>query len=154
MHSLKSTFNEKSTKYPGVTFTVRNLNAMQRAVRDAQIAAERLEYTRIVTERAMQFKALAGEDGTVEQQNARVNSLPVEKRIALWDMDERAKHIYDGTIVPNAVRFGLVSVDGLDMDGATADADAVLNSAPDDLIEEIYTACVRGSSLTEGEAKN
>jgi hypothetical protein len=32
--------------------------------------------------------------------------------------------------------------------------DDLLSGAPDDLIEEVYTACVRGSGLTEDEAKN
>lgn len=155
MHSLKSKFTESSKKYPGVSFTVRNLNTIRRAERDATIASHRLEYTRLTAERATQFKALAGEDGTAEERNARVNALPVDKRLAILKMDEEAQHIYERFIVPNAIRAGLVSIDGIDLDGVEhPTAEDVIQGAPDDLIEEIYAACVRGSGLTEDEAKN
>jgi len=155
MHSLKSKFTEASKKYPGVTFTVRNLNAMRRAERDAAIASHRLEYSRLIAERATQWKALAGEDGTIEERNARVNALPVDKRLAILEMDEKAQHIYERFMLPNAIRAGFISVEGLELDGvATPSVDDLLSGAPDDLIEEIYTACVRGSGLTEDEAKN
>ena len=59
------------------------------------------------------------------------------------------------TALPNAIRAGFISVEGLELDGvATPSVDDLLSGAPDDLIEEIYTACVRGSGLTEDEAKN
>jgi hypothetical protein len=155
MHSLKSKFTESSKKYPGVSYTVRNLNTIRRAERDAAIASHRLEYTRLTAERATQFKALAGEDGTAEERNTRVNALPVDKRLAILKMDEEAQHIYERFIVPNAIRAGLISVDGLDLDGVEKPTtEDVIQNAPDDLIEEIYAACVRGSGLTEDEAKN
>ena len=155
MHALTSSFTEKSKKYEGVAFKVRTLNALKRAARDAQIAGERLEYTRLTSERATQFKALAGEDGTIDELNAKVNALPVEKRLAIWDMDERAQRIYDEFIVPNTIRAALISVTGLSLDGIeNPSVDDILAGAPDDLIAEIHAACVRGSGLTEGEAKN
>jgi|APGre2960657404_1045060.scaffolds.fasta_scaffold01058_7 hypothetical protein len=155
MHSLKSKFTEASKKYAGVSFTVHNLNTIRRAERDAAIASHRLEYTRLTAERATQFKALAGEEGTAEERNARVNALPLEKRLAILEMDEKAQHIYERFIVPNAIRHGLIGVEGLELDGTeNPTADDILAGAPDDLIEEIYAACVRGSGLTEDEAKN
>lgn len=154
MHSTKTVYTEQSKLYPGVSFKIRTLNVMKRAQRDAGIASQRLEYTRLSAERATQFKALGGDTGTIEEQTARVNALPIEKRLEILRLDEEADSIFNQFILPATIRAAFVSIDGYELDGATPDIDALLNDAPDDLLGEIYAACVRGSGLTEGEAKN
>ena len=155
MHSTKSQFTEKSAAYPGVEYTIRTLNAVARAERDATIMQERLEYSRITSERATQFKALVGDEGSIEDRNARANALPLEKRLAIIELDERADVIYQRHIVPATIRAAFVSISGYELDGDPAPtADALIAAAPDVLLAEIHAACVRGSSLTEAEAKN
>lgn len=154
MHSTKSAFIAKSTKYEGVTFKVRTLNTIKRAERDARIAQDRLEYTRLTSERATQFRALVGEDGTVEELNAKANALPIGRRLELLSLDEQAQHIFERVIIPSTIRAAFVSIEGYEIDGKAPTVDDLLENAPDDLLGEVYAACVTGSGLTEGEAKN
>ena len=155
MHSFNSEFTEKSKKFEGVAFTVRTLNTTKRAERDAKIAAERLQYTRLSAERATKFKELVGEDGTPEERNAKVNAMPLEKRVDLLYLDEQAQHIYDSVIAPSTIRAALISVTGLELNGVKEPkVEQIIADAPDELLAEIHEACVRGSGLTEGEAKN
>ena len=155
MHSTKSQFIEKSTAFPGVEFTIRTLNTIARAERDASIMDQRLEYSRLTSERATQFKALVGDEGSIEDRNARANALPLDKRLAIIELDERADAIYQRHIVPATIRAAFVSISGYELDGDSAPGvDALIAGAPDELLAEIHAACVRGSSLTGEEAKN
>ncbi len=154
MHSLSSTFTVDSKLYPGAVYKIRTLNTIQRAKRDAAIASHRLEYTRLNAERQTIYKHLAGDTGTDEEKLERVNAHPVEKRLPILDFDQKAQCILDEHIVPATIRAALISVDGIEIDGAKPTVETLLENAPDGMLTEIYAACVNGSGLTEGEAKN
>jgi hypothetical protein len=158
MPSLKTINTEESKLYPGVKYKIRTLNQLRRARRDAAIAAERLEYTRVTAERAHQFKVLVGDDGTPEELNAKANSLPVEKRVALWDMDQKAEAIRIQVLMPSTIRAALISVEGLEkleLEGVDpADVDSIIENAPDTLLDELYVFCLQASQLTPDEVKN
>jgi hypothetical protein len=52
------------------------------------------------------------------------------------------------------VRWGVVGVSGLQVDGAEATADALIASGPEDVFREALAAVRRQAGLTEEERKN
>ena len=158
MPSLKTIVTEKSVLFPGVEYRIRTLNQLRRARRDSAIAAERLEYTRITAERADRFRALVGETGTPDEQTDRANALPVEKRIILWEMDQKAEFIRAQHIMPATIRAALISahnLEVLELEGVDAnDVESIIENAPDELLTEVYEFCLKASQLSPYEVKN
>ncbi len=52
------------------------------------------------------------------------------------------------------VRWGLVSIEGLEIDGVAADADRLIESGPEELCREIARAVRQECFLSEEERKN
>jgi hypothetical protein len=52
------------------------------------------------------------------------------------------------------LRWGLVGLQGLEIDGRVADVDALISSGPEPLCREIVTAIKHECALTEEERKN
>ena len=158
MPTLKTISIEDSKIFPGVKYKIRTLNQIRRARRDAAIAAERLEYTRLTSERAQLFKALVGEDGTQEERTAKANMLPPEKLMRIWDLDQRAEAIRVQTIIPSTIRAAVISIENLESlaleDVDVSDIGSILENGPDALIDELYILCLQASQLTAEEAKN
>ncbi len=156
---LTSTKTFNSATFPEVSFTVRVLNRIERARRDAGIAAHRAEFSRLERERAALLRSLIpGADfesssGAVAA-NERVMALPLADKERLFALKEEADIVHSAQIVPAEIRAALISITGLECDGVPATVESVIASAPDELIIEIHAACVSASGLTAEQEKN
>ncbi len=184
MPSLKTKSTVESKTCPGVSFQVRTLNAVQRARRDASVAAHRHEYSRLLNEARAIYKKVAGvtdtaftsalkaelvklalPDGHViskglaqylsaEEQAAKMNAIAPAERAQLDELNDRASLVDNEHLVPATLRAALVGVTGYEIDGAAATVEAFIENAPDELLAEAYEACVNASGLTGEQAKN
>lgn len=146
----KATF--KSEKHPQISYTLRVLNHIQRARRDTVIA-EDLALYREKIRRATRFyaEAIAGADEAGRA--AAIEASPHADEIAR--LNDEANRIYLSTIVPNAFRACFVSIEGIGLeDGQELTAEAMLASAPEDLLEEIVDRCEQTSGLSGDQQKN
>jgi hypothetical protein len=142
--SIKSKTTIESKAIPGVTFVVRTLNKIQRAKRDLPVMATRQHLAGLIREYSP-INEIPAEERTPEQA-ARLGLIEAEYE---WLLDQE--------IYPAVIHAGLVSVDGIEVDGKPATADLLIESAGadyDELIEEIYAACNRAAGLTPAETKN
>ncbi len=184
MHSFSSSTIVHSAKYPGVSFKVRALNIVQRAKRDASIAAHRMEYSRLTNERFSLFKLAVGPSETAfiralkaevakmalpedhpvtvglnaflssAEMEAKLAQLPAETVQQISALSDQANLIHNEHIAPVIIGKGLIEVTGLEIDGAAPDTESLIANAPDDLLTEIFDACEKGGELTDEEAKN
>lgn len=184
MPSLTTQSTIQSKVCPGVSFQVRTLNAVQRARRDASVAAHRHEYSRLLNEARAIYKKVAGitdtaftaalkaelvklelpEDHAVsnglaaflssEEMAAKMAALTPVERGQLDELNDRASLIDNEYLVPATLRAALISVTGYEIDGASATVDAFIENAPDALLAEAYEACSNASGLSGEQAKN
>jgi hypothetical protein len=142
MISIQSKTTIDSKTVPGVKFTVRALNRIQRAKRDLPVMATRQHLRGLIREYGPLFD---NQDRTPEQ----------SQRLAL--IEAEYEWLQDQEIYPSVIRRGLVSIEGLEIDGEPATADSLIEASGADyngLIEEIYAACDRAAGLSAPEIKN
>lgn len=137
----------ESTAVPGVTFTVRRLNKTQRAKRDGPVMAERLRFSAALREREA-IKPIGDPD--------RILSADLQKEYETVNYE--ASLLYEEHLMPASVRAALVSIAGLEIDGAAITSASMLleSGTPetDALLDEIYEACESASTLSDEERKN
>lgn len=147
MVSIKSKHEHVSTSVPGVTFTVRTLNRIRRSRRDLPILATRQRLSEILREYKPLRKLLTEAPAEfTDDQRRQIDALDAE---FTW--------LRDSEIKPADIRAGLVSIDGLEIDGAPATVETLLNATGpeyDALLEEIHEACEAASGLSPAETKN
>lgn len=156
---LSSTKTFNSATFPEVSFTVRVLNRIERARRDALIAGPRAEFSRLERERSALLRSLipnADWETAAGQAEAseRIQKLPLADKERVFALKEDAQIVHDAQIVPAEIRAALIGVTGLECDGAAATVESVIASAPDELLIEIHAACVSASGLTAEQEKN
>lgn len=148
MIQITSTKTEESKAVPGVRYTVRALNRIQRAARDLPLLDMQVRIANLLKEWG-DINTLLNPSGTPEadlKQSVRMIAIDAEYTAL------RALHIK-----PAVIRAGLVSLEGLEVDGQPATADLLMtNSGPeyDELIDEIYDACQAAAGLTSVQTKN
>lgn len=184
MPSLKTKNVIESKVCAGVSFHIRTLNAVQRARRDASVASQRHEYSRLVNEARAIYKKVAGITDTpftsalkaelsklalpeehavskglarflsAEEIDAKMAALTAAERAQLDELNDRANLIDNEHLVPATIRAALVEVTGYEIDGKPATVEAFISDAPDELLNEAYDACTGASGLTAEQAKN
>lgn len=184
MPTLKRFQTIESKIYPGVRFRIRTLNVIERARRDAQISEHRIEYSRLSIELDTVKRKLIGEAETeftaairkelqklelpldhpvtlglarwcsVQQVEERFDALPEAERHKMEKLQVQQEQVYQLHILPATIRAALVGIEGLTVDGKDVTVDDVLSDSPDDLLEEIASACLSASGLIEADAKN
>jgi hypothetical protein len=154
MHSLCSKTVVKSVLFPGVEYTIRTLNVVQRAKRDAKVATQRAEYARLTAERQSALAKLIGVGGTDEERTAKYDALAATDRAKDQTLFEAIERILQEYLVPANIEAALISVSGYEIDGAAPDWKLLIEHAPDTLLAEVHRACTTGSCLTGDEAKN
>lgn len=135
MYSFNSKETVESVTCPGVRFTVRILNDIQRARRDMKL----LEVRARINE--LQDKWVVAKDkgaGALE----------------LLKINDEAALLSQSQLKPAYIRAGLISIEGLELDGAPATIETLIESGPVELVNEIYDACVKASGLGAEETKN
>jgi hypothetical protein len=132
----------ESAALPGVKFTVRRLNYIARSERDLGMLEDRARLNGIMAR--MRELSEGGEIGQprpgAEQEYRK--------------LDAEYAIIHQTQIVPAYIRAGLVRVEGLTVEGQAADAAAVLASAPDAFLDELFAACHAASDMSEEQRKN
>lgn len=151
---LKSKCRFESKAAPGAVFVIRTLNSIQRARRDASIAEQRLEFTRVSAELAALRKALIGNDGTVEDNRAKYDALSIDDKMKLDFLAAKQNSLYEEYVVPANLKAGIVKIEGLKLDGQVVETVEQLYEAPDALINELYEQCQAAAGLSEEEQKN
>jgi hypothetical protein len=134
----------ESTTAPGVTFTVRRLNRIQRAKRDLGCMDARLRFTAAI-ERYRDLEKV--------KEGARTPEQETEMRA----LDYEAGLIVNEHLKPASISAALTAITGLEIDGKPATVAAIIeNGGPevDELLDEIYTACEAASGLSGAETKN
>lgn len=151
---LKSKITHESKVEPGAKFTVRALNYIQRARRDSGVSKQRLEYSRMLGQLGRMQKENLGE-GDYESRKAKFDALPETVRQQMDTLSFESANILHEHLIPSALRAGLISIDGLVIEGASVKTvEELLESAPDELLDEIYQACEKAAGLTAEERKN
>jgi hypothetical protein len=147
----------QSTAVPGVTYTVRNLNRIQRASREFSLMEARYRIGEIYSE----FRALADElkmdPENVSILEIRLNSSatpPQKKRAAL--LEAELQILLNRDIKPATIHAGLISIEGVQLGDKPADTESILSGDPkaDALLDEIFAACEDSAGLLEKQRKN
>lgn len=141
---FSTTITHESQALPGVSFTVRRLNVIERAKRDAKMLPARSRYSDILD----RMRTLSVDPDADDYKSAPGKENQFN---AAWS---ELIHVENGEIRPAYIRAGLVSVDGLTIDGAAPTVEAFLAGAPDPLIIEVFAACRAASDLQEELRKN
>lgn len=136
--NLESKVSHESKSLPGVRFTVRRLNQIQRARRDGKIIDARVR----ISELTDQLNSLPKEDSEpgLKLQRARLDAQIGIEIVTI--------------IKPAYIRAGLLSVEGLTIDGQPVKPEDLIESGQDDFLDEVYEACVTASGLSAEQEKN
>lgn len=151
MFQVETQFTQDSKACPGVRFTMRVLNQYQRAIRDSKIVDAR---TRI-SELSAKYSALPDPDGDPTMPSAEAARLRIERNT----IDHRLGLVITTELKPAYIRASLVGIEGLHLnpEPVTTTADpwgGLIGNAPDELLDEIYTAAVQNSGLSGEQEKN
>lgn len=137
MISFQSTY--KVPIRDGASVTVRRLSVIERVKRDLDIAEVQREYEELIH----QYRALPEDgDATPEQQSER-------RRISV-----AISRLLNETIKPHIIRAGVVSFEGIELDGEPITVEQFLSVADDDILEAVFIACEAGAKLSSEELKN
>jgi len=130
---LRSKITHESKTVEGVRFTVRVLNQIRKAVREEGLVQVRAQIR-------AKHDAIRNAGDDVNQ----IATLADEAAILA------SKHV-----TPAYLRAGLISIEGLEIDDKPiTTVEDVLEFAPDELLDEILTACNDASGLSEEQQKN
>ena len=170
--NIKPTFTQESTACPGVRFTLRVLNQITRAERDAGLIEARTKISDLVAQlqrlpdpdaegRTILAAAAAEERELSADEQAKLSAIEAKpeidsQRLARNMIDHRVGLIINQEIKPAYIRAALLSIEGFEMDGKLLAKpwDALIRSAPDELIDELYLAANLNSGLTSEQEKN
>lgn len=147
--NFSTTETHESQAEPGVRFTVRVLNRIQRAGRDMELLKHRERLTQIQSEIA---ELIVEKDNGPGQPKTMSVKPGAEVRMAVLSHEStliEAQHV-----TPAYIRAGLVSVEGYDIDGQPATVETIISGGSDALLDEIYTACSAASGLSAEQRKN
>lgn len=168
-------FNSKTThesaSCPGVRFTIRNLNEIQRTERDLSLLDARARLSELYARfeklpnpdlRILTIKGKAIDEKREETEAEKVEIAAIEdapavssQRIARARINAEISLVVDGELKPAYIRAGLISIEGFEVDeAAQTKAEAVIENAPDDLLNEVYAACFLASGLGADREKN
>jgi hypothetical protein len=142
-----STIPIESKSSPGVRFTIRKMTKGRRDILEDQQAPFREK-----------LRPLYEELGPLDKERAEATEakqdFPADKLRRWSELLAQIGRIDHREMEPQAVRFVLVSIEGLDIDGEPAKLDAIMERGPDELYDEILAAVKRELGLLPAEASN
>ncbi len=147
---LTTTITHESAALAGVRFTVRRLNYIARCERDLGILSNRSRLGGIMREMEM----LCDGGAIVRDDDGKVTNIRTGKESTFRVLENEWAMLHQTQIVPAYIRAGLVSIEGLEVDGKPATVESVLAAAPDALLDEIFAACHAASDLSDEQRKN
>lgn len=138
--TFESKINHESESFPGVKFTVRRLNSIQRAKRDAKMLEQRVRISELDAKQRALPKVEPDQPDSAAVERARLTA--------------ELETLESEHFKPAYIRAGMISIEGFEVEGKAGGVEDVLEHAPDELIAEIYLACIRASGLTEIQQGN
>lgn len=149
---LRTKIEYESEVAPGVKYTIRVLNQIERARRDLQMRQSRLA-ARAAWEKVIE---LGRQIWGAEESPARREELLRGHALAneLASTTEFFQLITDADIMPAVVRAGVVSISGLSFDGQPATVDTLIASGDAQLLKEISNRCDDACGLSADQRKN
>ena len=154
---LKVRTRHQSTVDDSVYFTIRTLNQIQRARRDAANLDGRQKY----------IEALVARRSLVDDVVPRVMR-EEQERITAWnekatpdqirrldELADREATLLNSVIIPMVLGAALVTIEGLMADSKQIiTVEDFIEHAPDALIKDAYDFCEKASGLTDDQQKN
>jgi hypothetical protein len=155
--NIESKIMHESKAAPGVRFTVKRLNVMERAARDFVIAEEKIKYSRLLAEQrsllARECPGFAAEEDAGKRR-AMIEAMSESASAELTELQFRASLIFERTVRPGVIGAGLVSIEGLSADGVPVTVQNFAACATDELLIEVYEACEAAAGLSDEQRKN
>ena len=154
---LKVRTRHQSKVDDSVFFTVRTLNLIQRARRDAANLDGRQKYTEAVSAQSSLVddvvpRALRGEQERIKTWTEKAT--PDQNR-RLDELADREATLRYSIIIPMVLGAALVTIEGLMADSKQIiTVEDFIEHAPDALINEAFELCQKASGLTDDQQKN
>jgi hypothetical protein len=123
--------------YPGVVFVINRMNERRRLTRELQLADLRMKVN--------------------EQSEALRNALKEKDSLApgqLDHMNAEFGNLLHGEWYPAWIRWGVVAIEGFEIDGVAASIKTLCEDGPTDLVEEAFYAVIAAAGLSTPETKN
>jgi hypothetical protein len=147
----KSKITVESAAYPGARVVIRRLNRIQRARLQAEQSEQRLRYQE-ASLRLQELGKLCADDAGESFDLAKLTTEQAEEYRRL---DMQLGQIGIGTLRPLLLRRVFVSIEGFTVDDVPPTIETLIESGPDDLLDEIAAAAMTESlGLTEDQRKN
>lgn len=153
----------------GVRFQVRKINERRRLKFNASMAqynailreirAQRApldkEYRDAVEAAKSKRAALVASGTSKDDAEKQAPIAFADEKFRRWaELVDRERELDVAEMTPAMVRFGLVSIEGLEIDGKPATADLLIEDGPDDLYLEVSEAIAREFGLLPAEKEN
>lgn len=143
--------DDGSLRYPGVSYTVKRLSFVERGNRDLGMA-EALEELDAISK---EYKTLPkdknegkkDDEGNDLEPDYSEDTLEQAKRRSV--LDTRYTRIRDTKVIPAVIKFGLISVQGVE-----GTVDELLATADREFLREAYAFCEAASQLSAEQLKN
>jgi hypothetical protein len=139
MFTFESKITHDSAAFPGVKFTIRRLNQIQRAKRDLEIATKASRLTELSEKWRASTKDTKAEESITPEQSRLLGDIQNE---------------HAATAMPIIIRHGFLSMEGFEINGDSPTVEQIIESGPEQLVQEIFDACVAAAGLSEEQQKN
>ncbi len=147
MLNFDPTTTVQSSLHPDIQYTVRVLNSVERAKRDAKILPIRARIGELL--RLVESLATGQFDESKESYHDYVKRQPAEWLAA----DAELTGINEKDLIPNEIMAGFVSASGFTIGGQPVTRENIL-SAPTPVLAELYVACNDAAGLDKAMLKN
>lgn len=142
---------------PSVRFTLRKVNVRRRMEYDLSMA-ENFRKFREMREASEpmedDYRQALAAARAADSDGKATFTYPTDKLAALIDA-RREQSTYDFSVLtPAMIRFFLLKIDGLEIDGEPATVESLIKDGPDDLYREIAQAIAAELGLTNEEKEN
>ena len=155
--NLKVRTRHQSKVDDSVFFTIRTLNQIQRARRDAKNLEGRQKYTEAVSARSSLVddvvpRAMSDEGERIKTWNEKATPDQIRRLDMLADQEGI---LLASIIMPMVLSAALVGIEGLIIEAKQIlTVEDFIDNAPDKLIQDAYDFCVKASGLTDEQQKN
>lgn len=137
-----TTVKKESKVFPGVSYVLNKMSEARRA-----------QLRLLIAEPTSRIRNLLREMGALEDKYP-ASSRPEEVNNELLVLSDKMEQISSDEINPKWLKWGLKSLDGIEIDGVPATADSLLADGPPALFMEIVDEIKRIAQLSGEEEKN
>jgi hypothetical protein len=159
MLSLKTKETIELKSAPGVTVTARVLSkaAVMRRDLGTVDARRRLSLAQLKSQAMLPVKSATTDEekaARAKEWAEKIAAFSPDERMTYFLLDEDIAAITKLELRPAAIRAGIVSITGIEIDGAAATIDQVTEHASEEVLDELHAICEDRAGLPEDIAKN